>query len=92
MLKIENLSYSFPKKDLFNDISLTLEGKDHCAFIGASGSGKSTLIDIILNPDKYMYDGDITMDPMCRIGYVSQFSQIDKSSKTTVLSMLPRLS
>ena len=84
MIKIENLSYSFPKKDLFNSISFNLEGNDHCAFIGASGSGKSTLIDIILNPDRYMHEGDINLDPMCRIAYVSQFSQLDKSSKTTV--------
>ncbi len=84
MIKIENLSYSFPQKDLYNKISFTLEDGQHCAFIGTSGSGKSTLIDIIMDPEKYMFDGKLEMDPKCRIGYVSQFSQLDKTKETTV--------
>ena len=88
MLKIENLSYSFPKKDLYNKISFTLEKDQHCAFIGASGSGKSTLIDIIMDPENYMYDGLLDIDPNCRIGYVSQFSQLDKSQPITVFEYI----
>ncbi|MGL5692934.1 MAG: ATP-binding cassette domain-containing protein, partial [Peptostreptococcaceae bacterium] len=84
MIKIDNLSYSFPKKDLYNKISFTLEEGQHCAFIGASGNGKSTLIDIIMDPEKYLFDGKLEMDPNCRIGYVSQFSQLDKAKETTV--------
>jgi len=82
MIKIENLSYSFPQKDLFNKISFTLENKQHCAFIGTSGSGKSTLIDIILNPDNYMYDGLLEIDPLCKTGYVSQFIEEHHINKT----------
>lgn len=88
MIKIENLSYSFPKKDLYNNISFTLEEGQHCAFIGTSGSGKSTLIDIIMDPERYMYDGNLEMDPNCRIGYVSQFSQLDKTKETTVFEFI----
>lgn len=78
MIKIDNLSYSFPQKDLFNKISFTLEEGQHCALIGTSGSGKSTLIDIIMNPSKYMFDGKLEMAPNCRIGYVSQFPILDQ--------------
>jgi len=88
MIKIDNLSYSFPQKDLYNKISFTLEEGQHCAFIGTSGSGKSTLIDIIMDPEKYMFDGDLEMDPNCRIGYVSQFSQPGKSKETTVFEYI----
>lgn len=88
MIKIENLSYSFPKKDLYNNISFTLEEGQHCAFIGTSGSGKSTLIDIIMDPERYMYDGNLEMDPNCRIGYVSQFSQLDNTKETTVFEFI----
>lgn len=84
MIKAENLSYSFPQKDLYDKISFTLENNQHCAFIGASGSGKSTLIDIIMDPEKYMYDGKLDIDPHCRIGYVSQFSQLDKTNTSTL--------
>jgi len=88
MIKINNLSYSFPNKDLYNNISFTLEDDQHCAFIGSSGIGKSTLIDIIMDPERYMFDGTIEIDPNCRIGYVSQFPQLDKTKETTVLEYL----
>ncbi|OPJ54563.1 ABC-F family ATP-binding cassette domain-containing protein [Clostridium chromiireducens] len=88
MIKINNLSYSFPNKDLYNNISFTLEDDQHCAFIGSSGIGKSTLIDIIMDPERYMFDGTIEIDPNCRIGYVSQFPKLDKTKETTVLEYL----
>jgi len=88
MIKVENLSYSFPQKDLYNNISFTLEDGEHCAFIGTNGSGKSTLIDIIMDPEKYMFDGKLEISPNCRIGYVSQFSQLDKIKETTVFQYI----
>ncbi|SEV83540.1 ABC-F family ATP-binding cassette domain-containing protein [[Clostridium] fimetarium] len=84
MIKAENLSYSFPQKDLYNNISFTLEDGQHCAFIGTSGSGKSTLVDIIMDPERYMFDGTLEIAPNCRIGYVSQFSQLDETKAVTV--------
>ncbi len=88
MIKVDNLSYSFPQKELYNKISFTLEDGQHCAFIGTSGSGKSTLIDIIMDPERYMFDGKLEIDPNCRIGYVSQFSQLDKTKETTVFEYI----
>ena len=88
MIKINNLSYSFPQKDLYNKVSFTLEEGQHCAFIGASGNGKSTLIDIIMDPERYMFDGKLEIDPNCRIGYVSQFSQLDKTKDITVFEYI----
>ncbi|NSB14602.1 ABC-F family ATP-binding cassette domain-containing protein [Clostridium beijerinckii] len=88
MIKIDNLSYSFPNKDLYHNISFTLENDQHCAFIGSSGSGKSTLIDIIMDPENYMFDGNLEIDPNCRIGYVSQFCEVDNTKETTVFEYL----
>ncbi|MBP3929247.1 MAG: ABC-F family ATP-binding cassette domain-containing protein, partial [Peptostreptococcaceae bacterium] len=82
MIKVNNLSYSLPQKDLYNKVSFTIEEGQHCAFIGASGIGKSTLIDIIMDQEKYLFDGKIEMDPACKIGYVSQFLQGDKKDTT----------
>lgn len=84
MIKVDNLSFSFPQKELYNNISFTLEEAEHCAFIGTSGSGKSTLVDILLDPERYLFEGKLEIDPDCRIGYVSQFSQIDKTKEITV--------
>ena len=88
MIKVDNLSYSFPQKNLYNNISFTLEDGQHCAFIGTNGSGKSTLIDIIMDPEKYMFDGKLEIDPNCRIGYVRQFQEIDKTKEITVFEYL----
>ncbi len=88
MIKANDFSYSFPQKDLFNNISFTLEEGQHCAFIGTSGSGKSTLLDIIMNPDRYLYDGTLDITPNCRIGYVSQFSQAELAKEVTVFEYI----
>ena len=88
MIKVDNLSFSFPQKELYKNISFTLEAAQHCAFIGTSGSGKSTLIDILMDPERYMFDGTLEIDPTCTIGYVSQFSQLDKTKEITVFEYL----
>ncbi|MGL4773611.1 MAG: ABC-F family ATP-binding cassette domain-containing protein [Clostridium sp.] len=88
MIKFDKLSYSFPQKNLYNNISFTLEDGQHCAFIGTNGSGKSTLIDIIMDPEKYMYDGSLEIDSNYRIGYVKQFQEVDKTKEITVFEYL----
>ena len=88
MITVKNFSYSFPQKDLFDNISFTLEEGNHCAFIGTSGSGKSTLLDIIMHPDRYMYDGTLDIASNCRIGYVSQFTQTELTTDVTVFEYI----
>ncbi|MCG7378797.1 ATP-binding cassette domain-containing protein [Paenibacillus sp. ACRSA] len=88
MITVDNLSFSFPQKDLYNNISFTLEEGQHCAFIGTSGSGKSTLIDILMDPERYLYDGKLEIDPEYRIGYVSQFLQDDQAKEMTVFEFI----
>ena len=88
MIKVTNLAYSFPNKDLYKDISFTIEDGQHCAFIGTNGSGKSTLIDIIMDEEKYMFDGTVEKEPNCTIGYVSQFSETDKLKEITVFEYI----
>ncbi|MDQ0169331.1 ABC-F family ATP-binding cassette domain-containing protein [Paenibacillus tundrae] len=88
MITVDNLSFSFPQKDLYNHISFTLEEGHHCAFIGTSGSGKSTLIDILMDPERYLYDGKLEIDPEYRIGYVSQFLQEDQAKEMTVFEFI----
>lgn len=88
MIKVENLSYSYPQKDLYNKVSFEVEEGQHCAFIGRSGNGKSTMMNIIMDPEEYMFDGKLEIDPNCRIGYVSQFSKLDKTKETTVFEYI----
>lgn len=88
MIQVEKLSHGFPAKDLYNEISFTLETGVHCALIGSNGTGKSTLVDMIINPDDYLFDGKIIKDESCRIGYASQFSVRDKLQEYTVFEFL----
>lgn len=88
MIKLENFSFAFPEKELYNNITFSLIDGQHCAFIGTSGSGKSTLVDIIMDPEKYIFDGKLEISPSCRMGYVSQFSQVDKTQEITVFEFV----
>ncbi|MGN1413954.1 MAG: ATP-binding cassette domain-containing protein [Anaerovoracaceae bacterium] len=88
MIQVEKLSYGFPAKDLYHEISFTIERGQHCALIGSNGTGKSTLADLLIHPEDYLYDGKITRDEDCRIGYASQFSVREKSQECTVFEYL----
>lgn len=88
MIKVENLSYSFPEKDLYKNISFILEDGQHCALIGSNGTGKTTLVDMIMDTGKYLYDGKITKDTSTRIGYVSQFAKRKKNQEIKVFDYL----
>lgn len=88
MIQVEELSFGFTAKDLYKNISFTLETGQHCALIGSNGTGKSTLAEILIHPEKYLYDGKIVRDESCRIGYASQFSVGDKFQDRTVFEFL----
>ena len=88
MIQVEQLSFGFTEKDLYKDISFTLEAGQHCALIGSNGTGKSTLAEILIHPEDYLYDGKIVRDENCRIGYASQFSVGDKFQDRTVFEFL----
>lgn len=88
MIKVEKLTYEFPEKVLYKDVSFALEDGVHCAFIGSNGTGKTTLVDMIKHPEDYLYDGKILRDDTCRIGHVSQFSKDEKNQNMTVFAFL----
>ena len=61
-LKAKNVSFSYNKKrQILNDISLSLNSNEIIGLIGDSGSGKSTLCKIMAG---YItnYSGEVTMD------------------------------
>ncbi len=88
MIQVENLSYSFPTKELYKKVFFNIEDGQHCAFIGSNGTGKTTLVDMLIDPEKYLYDGKIIKSEECRIGYVNQFSKSEKDQEKTVFEFL----
>lgn len=88
MIQVEKLSYGFPEKELYKDISFTIEDGQHCALIGSNGTGKTTLIDMLLDDEKYMYEGKIVRDSSLRTGYVSQVQKAEKNQDLSVFDFL----
>lgn len=88
MIKVEKMSYSFPEKDLYKEVSFTIEDGEHCVLIGSNGTGKTTLVDILRNDEKYLYEGKITRDVIGRVGYVSQYEKEEKDRSVTVFEFL----
>ena len=87
MIKAENLSYSFPHKELYNKISFTLEDDVHCAFIGTNGTGKSTLIKTLLGLIKPL-NGEVIANVQGKnhkgVGYLPQQTQAQKDFPASV--------
>ena len=88
MIKVEKLSYSFPEKDLYKEASFTIEDGQHVVLIGSNGTGKTTLIDMLLDDEKYLYDGKIIREMEGRVGYVSQYEKEEKDRDITVFEFL----
>ena len=88
MIKVEKLSYSFPEKDLYKEVSFTIEDGQHVVLIGSNGTGKTTLIDMLLDDEKYLYDGKIIREMEGRVGYVSQYEKEEKDRDVTVFEFL----
>jgi ATP-binding cassette, subfamily F, member 3 len=74
MLTIAGLSKAFGGRQLFDDVSLTLQSGERVGFVGPNGAGKSTLLKIILgheSPDA----GEVTFIRGTRFGYLPQESE-----------------
>ena len=88
MINAEKLTFGFNSTLLFQNISFTLEENCHCAMIGSNGTGKTTLMNLIREPDQYIFDGKLTLDNVGRIGYVSQFAIRSGDQSVTVYDYL----
>lgn len=88
MLTVTNFSFSFPNKDLYHEVNFTLEQGQCCAFIGASGTGKTTLAEMIVDPERRLFDGKIEQDRDYKIGYITQFLQASADDQTTVFDYI----
>ena len=88
MINAEKLTFGFHSTLLFQNISFTLEENCHCALIGSNGTGKTTLVNLIREPENYVFDGKIQRNGAGRIGYVSQFAIREGDQSVTVYDYL----
>lgn len=71
VLKIENLSKSYPNRALFHDTNLNLYRGDKVGIVGPNGAGKTTFLKAILGLVKADF-GEITLGTGVDIAYYSQ--------------------
>ena len=88
MINAEKLTFGFNSTLLFQNISFTLEENCHCALIGSNGTGKTTLVNLIREPESYVFDGKLQRGGAGRIGYVSQFAIREGDQSVTVYDYL----
>jgi ATP-binding cassette, subfamily F, member 3 len=74
MLTVAGLSKSFGGRELFDDVSFTIQSGERIAIVGPNGAGKSTLFKIILGKEE-ADAGDVTLIRGTRIGYLPQESE-----------------
>ncbi|MBR6807791.1 MAG: ABC transporter ATP-binding protein [Clostridia bacterium] len=83
-IEIKNLSKSFGKKKVLNDISLSIDRGRIVGLLGKNGMGKSTLIKIIndlLTPDSgevLVYGKSVGVESKLRISYLPERCALDK--------------
>ena len=90
MIKAEKLTFGFSGSYLFQNISFCLQENCHCALIGSNGTGKTTLVNLIREPENFIFDGKLIRDGAGRIGYVSQFALREGDQSVTVFDYLCR--
>ena len=88
MINAEKLTFGFTSTPLFENISFHLGKNCHCALIGSNGTGKTTLVNLIRDPDQYIFSGKLTLENAGRIGYVSQFAIREGDQSVTVYDYL----
>lgn len=80
ILNVENLSFGFGDRAIFNDVSFRLLAGEHIGLVGANGEGKSTFFNIItgkVQPD----EGTVEWAKNVKVGYLDQHSALVKGMK-----------
>lgn len=85
ILQIKDLTFSYHKDNVLEDINLNVEEKDFIAIIGPNGGGKSTLLKLILGINN-IQNGSINISES--IGYVPQNTNINTSFPIKVIEVV----
>ena len=93
IVEIKNLSFSYEKDLILENINLNIDEKDFLAIIGPNGGGKSTLLKLILGINKIshgtikIFDKDISTQ-LSDIGYVPQNTNINTDFPIKVIEVV----
>jgi ATPase subunit of ABC transporter with duplicated ATPase domains len=82
LIRFNDVAVRFDTTQILREAFFRLETGDRVGLIGRNGSGKSTMLKLILeqvSPD----EGTVTVEDGLRIGYFSQFSELNGSQTIT---------
>jgi len=90
---MENLSVRYGGTAALTDVNLTVEAGEYLGIIGPNGGGKSTLLKAMLglvrpSSGSVRIFGQAPRGAYGRIGYVPQFSELDKRFPITLLDVV----
>ncbi len=98
--KVNNLSFSYGKKELLNNISIDLNSKDILAILGPNGAGKTTFLKCALtllkiNKGEVLIDNELILnkknnDIWSIIGYIPQAREVNSNFLVEDMIMLGR--
>ncbi len=93
IIEIKNLSFSYDKQKILEDINLNVEEKDFLAIIGPNGGGKSTLLKLILGinmvKDGSIHTfGEVPKKNLSKIGYVPQNTNVNTDFPIKVIEVV----
>ncbi len=83
VIKLNDISKSFGKKQLFSNLNLTMFYRDSMCILGENGTGKSTILKIIM--DEIQADtGETKIGSNVKIGYLPQEVSFDNEDISVV--------
>ena len=88
LVRLNDVELRFENTPILREAFFRLDGTDRVGMIGRNGSGKTSILRLILErvtPDS----GSVTVEPGTRIGYFSQFSELDGAA--TIVEVLEGL-
>ncbi len=93
IIEINNLTYSYDKQVVLENINLIVQERDFLAIIGPNGGGKSTLVKAILGINqvkkgKISILGDEPSLNLSKIGYVPQNTNINTNFPIKVIEVV----
>ena len=82
LIRLHDVSVRFDNTQILREAYFRLEPGDRVGLIGKNGSGKTTMLQLILDritPES----GTVTVEQGTRVGYFSQFSELNGESTIT---------
>jgi len=93
VIDVKNLSFSYEKDKILEDVSLHVKEKEFLAIIGPNGGGKSTLLKLLLGINKPKNGQILIFDKrpsksLSSIGYVPQNTNINTNFPIKVIEVV----